>query len=90
MKRPTLSGRSRLIGGTDYATNIYSLEGQMRLRTWAQTAKGDHDGSHLVLDLDVAGDGANQTTKIYKVPIPYRAKRPARNTSTKRLPKVVV
>ena len=59
-------------GGTDYATNIYGLEGQMRLRTSHTGDEGDHDGSHIVLDPDVAGGGANQTTKIYKVPIPHR------------------
>ena len=59
-------------GGTDYATNIYTLEGQMRLRTSHTGAEGDHDGSHIVLDPDVAGGGADQTTKIYKVPIPHR------------------
>ena len=57
-------------GGTDYATNIYTLEGQMRLRTSHTSSEGDHKGSHIVLDPDVAGDGANQTTKIYKVPMP--------------------
>ena len=60
-------------GGTDYATNIYGLEGQMRLRTSHTGDEGDHDGSHIVLDPDVAGGGANQTTKIYKVPLPHRA-----------------
>ena len=45
----------------------------MRLHLSHTDSEGDHDGSHLVLDPDVAGDGANQTTKIYKVPIPYRA-----------------
>ena len=44
----------------------------MRLRTSHTGAEGDHDGSHIVLDPDVAGGGANQTTKIYKVPIPHR------------------
>ena len=60
-------------GGTDYATNIYSLEGQMRLRTSHTGDEGDHDGSHIVLDPDVAGGGANQATKIYKVPMPTMA-----------------
>ena len=59
-------------GGTDYATNIYTLEGPMRLRTSHTGGEGDHDGSHIVLDPDVAGGGANQTTKIYKVPTPSR------------------
>ena len=59
-------------GGTDYATNIYSLEGPMRLRTSHTGGEGDHDGSHIILDPDVAGGGANQTTKIYKVPTPNR------------------
>ena len=57
-------------GGTDYATNIYGLEGQMRLRTSHTGTEGDHQGSHIVLDPDVAGDGANPTTKIWKVPLP--------------------
>ena len=71
-------------GGTDYATNIYNLEGQMRLRTSHTGEEGDHDGSHIVLDPDVAGDGANQTTKIYKVPIPHRDDMAARETTAAR------
>ena len=57
-------------GGTDYATNIYSLEGPMRFRTSKSGNEGEHVGSHIVLDPDVAGGGADQTTKIYKVPMP--------------------
>ena len=57
-------------GGTDYATNIYSLEGPVRFRSSHTGDEGDHQGSHIVLDPDVAGGGANQTTKIYKVPTP--------------------
>ena len=57
-------------GGSDYATNIYSLEGPMRIRTSHTGDEGEHKGSHIVLDPDVAGGGADQTTKIYKVPLP--------------------
>ena len=60
-------------GGTDYATNIYGLEGQMRLRTSHTGNEGDHIGSHIVLDPDVAGGGANPYTKIWKVPLPTSA-----------------
>ena len=45
----------------------------MRLRTSHTESEGNHDGSHLVLDPDVDGGGANQTTKIYKVPNPHRS-----------------
>jgi len=57
-------------GGTDYATNVYSYEGQMRFRTSHTEADGDAKGSHIVLDPDVAGDGANPVTKIWKVVTP--------------------
>ena len=57
-------------GGSDYATNIYSLGGPVRFRSSHTGNEGDHHGSHIVLDPDVAGGGANQTTKIYKVPTP--------------------
>ena len=57
-------------GGTDYATNIYNLEGQMRFRTSHNQSEGDAKGSHIVLDPDVANDGANPTTKIWKLTNP--------------------
>lgn len=57
-------------GGTDYATNIYNYEGQMRFRTSHTESDGDAKGSHIVLDPDVAGDGANPVTKIWKVVTP--------------------
>ena len=57
-------------GDTDYATNIYGLEGQVRWRTSHTGDEGDHKGSHIVLDPDVAGNGANPTTKMWKVPLP--------------------
>ena len=58
--------------GNDYATNIYSLEGQMRFRTSHTGLENNNDGSHIVLDPDVAGGGTNQTTKIYKIPTPTK------------------
>ena len=60
-------------GGTDYATNVYTLEGQMRFRTTHNNSEGDAKGSHIVLDPDVANDGANPTTKIWKVATPTSA-----------------
>ena len=60
-------------GGTDYATNIYTYEGQMRFRTSHTGADSDAQGSHIVLDPDVAGDGANPVTKIWKVATPTSA-----------------
>ena len=54
-------------GGSDFATNIYSLgNGQMRLRTSHTDDEGDHVGSHIVLD---PNDGVPQT-KIYHVVTP--------------------
>ena len=57
-------------GGTDYATNIYSLAGPVRFRSSHTGDEGDHQGSHIVLDPDADNGGANQTTKIYKIPTP--------------------
>ena len=57
-------------GGTDYATNIYTLEGQMRLRTSPSANESDASGSHIMLDPDVAGGGANPQTKIWKLATP--------------------
>ena len=57
-------------GGTDYATNIYSLAGPVRFRSSHTGDEGDHQGSHIVLDPDAGNGGANQTTKIYKIPTP--------------------
>ena len=56
--------------GTDYATNIYSLAGPVRFRSSHTGDEGDHQGSHIVLDPDADNAGANQTTKIYKIPTP--------------------
>ena len=50
-------------GGADYATNIYTLEGQMRFRTSHTGQEKDNIGSHIVLD---PADGT-PTTKIYKL-----------------------
>ena len=58
-------------GGTDYATNIYSLEGQMRLTAFSHGLRAI-TRVLIVLDPDVAGGGA-VTTKIYKVPLPNQA-----------------
>ena len=57
-------------GGSDYATNIYTLEGQMRFRTTHNNSESDAKGSHIVLDPDVANNGANPSTKIWKLPAP--------------------
>ena len=57
-------------GGTDYATNIYGLAGPVRFRSSHTGTEGDHQGSHIVLDPDTDNGGANQTTKIYKIPTP--------------------
>ena len=52
---------------TDWATNIYSLNGgNMRLRTSHTTNEGDHVGSHIILD---SGGGVPET-KIYHVVTP--------------------
>ena len=52
---------------TDYATNIYSMNGgQMRLRTSHTTNEGDHVGSHIVMD----PNGGTPETKIYHVVTP--------------------
>ena len=57
-------------GGTDYATNIYTLEGQMRFRTSHNESESDAKGSHIVLDPDIANSGANPSTKIWKLATP--------------------
>ena len=52
---------------TDYATNIYSLNGgHMRFRTSHTNSEGDHVGSHIILE---SGSGAPET-KIYHVATP--------------------
>ena len=50
-------------GGADYATNIYSFYGQMRLRTTHTNNEGDHVGSHIVL----SPNGGSPETRIYNV-----------------------
>ena len=60
-------------GGGDYATNIYTLEGQMRFRTSHNDSEAAAKNSHIILDPDVANDGANPTTKIWKVVTPTSA-----------------
>jgi hypothetical protein len=50
-------------GADDFATNIYSLSGQMRFRTTHTSNEGDHVGSHIVLS---PNDGSPET-KIYNV-----------------------
>ena len=57
-------------GGTDYATNIYNLEGPMRFRTSHTGNEGDAKNSHIILDPDVANGGANPITKIWKLATP--------------------
>ena len=52
---------------TDWATNIYSLNGgNMRLRTSHTGNEGDHVGSHIILD----SAGGAPETKIYHVVTP--------------------
>ena len=60
-------------GGTEFATNIYSLNGgQMRFRTSHTNSKNDNKGSHIVLD---ANNGKPET-KIYNVVKPTNADMP--------------
>ena len=49
-------------GGDDYATNIYSFQGQMRFRTTYSDAEGDYK-SHIIL----IPDENNPQTKIWNV-----------------------
>ena len=50
--------------GSDYATNIYSLNsGTLRLRTSHTVNEGDHVGSHIILD----PNGGTPQTKIYNL-----------------------
>ena len=57
-------------GDSDYATNIYTLNGgQMRIRTSHTNNESDHVGSHIVLD---ANSGTPET-KIYHVVTPTSA-----------------
>ena len=54
-------------GSTDYATNIYSLNGgQMRFRTSHTNQEKDNVGSHIILD----SAGGVPETKIYNVVTP--------------------
>ena len=54
-------------GNTDYATNIYSLNGgQMRFRTSHTGQESDNVGSHIILD----SAGGVPETKIYNVVTP--------------------
>ena len=64
-------------GGSDYATNIYTFEGQMRFRTTHTNQESDAVGSHIVLDPDTDNNGANPVTKIWKVPNPTANDMPA-------------
>ena len=61
--------------------DIYTLEGQMRLRIPTGTFRSRRQ--HIVLDPD--GAGLHQTTKIYKVPMPWLTDMglQTRQTSTK-------
>ena len=49
-------------GGSDYATNIYSFQGQMRFRTTPSDVEGDYT-SHIIL----VPDENNPQTKIWNV-----------------------
>ena len=58
-------------GNTDYATNIYSLNGgQMRFRTSHTSQESDNVGSHIILD----SAGGTPETKIYNVVTPTNDK----------------
>ena len=55
--------------GTDYSTNIFSMQGgQMRFRTSHTDSESDHKGSHIILD----PNGGTPETKIYHVVTPTR------------------
>ena len=56
-------------GGSDYATNIYNLNGgQMRLRSSHTSSENDHVGSHIVLD----PNGGTPETKLYHLAEPVQ------------------